>query len=169
MMCAGLVAVCFAVLGPGASSASQSPLLEMEHTVASADSMSDDTGDWGDEANANEQSEEPADGAPHAHQSTTHRTDPAPQVNRPARTQSSGTLTVTLPDPRGVSSVAVTCPSGFTSRSAYRNAAHVITGVPAESCTLWFRGSSPYKFVGASGGQTLTCNFRSGLVMCERS
>ena len=97
----------------------------------------------------------------------TQRTDPAPQVNGPATTRSSGTLTINLPDPRGVSSVAVTCPSGFTGRSTYRQSAHVIPKVPAESCTLWFRGSSPYKFVGAFGGQTLTCNFRSGLVTCE--
>jgi hypothetical protein len=151
-------------MAPGASNASPNALFDLEDPIAAAHPQADDTGDW----ETDELDEEIDEGhtltsAPVA----SHATQRDPQVTNTGTAKRSGTLTIRLPDPRGVSSVAVTCPSGFTGRSAYRQLDHVIAQVPAEPCTLWFRGSSPYKFVGVSGGQTLTCSFQSGLASCE--
>ena len=173
-MCAGLVAVCFAVLGPGKSNASEKMLFDLNNDVApadtlaeDADTLAEDTGHWEDDELDDELEDERDDSYRPVAAPSGHRPDHSPSVTGNNTTASRGTLTIRLPDPRGVSSIAVTCPSGFTGRSVLRQSAHVVADVPAESCTLWFRGSSPYKFVGATGGQTLTCNFRSGLALCE--
>lgn len=169
-MCAGLAVTLLVALGPKTSIASDDlgPGTEPPGPGMYADDG--DTGAWGSDADAELDAEPETDsvgarvgssGGPSGGSGT------ATTLDRPAPAPKGGTLTVHLPDPRGVTSVAVDCPSGFTARSSYGDAPHVLPDVPGESCTLWFRGASPYKFVGAVGGQSLTCSFEGHVALCR--
>jgi len=80
-----------------------------------------------------------------------------------------GELVVTLPEPRGVRHLTVSCPSGFRRRSAYGTQPLVVSGVPtSEACTAAFQGASPYRFHGVRGGLRLTCRFEEGMTHCQR-
>ena len=80
-----------------------------------------------------------------------------------------GELVVTLPDPRGVRHLTVSCPSGFRRRSAYDIHPLVVSGVPtSEACTAAFQGASPHRFHGVRGGMRLTCRFDDGMTHCQQ-
>ena len=160
-VCAGLVAVVFAAVGPGPSMADDASGFggRPDGVVVSVDA--EDTGGWYAEDGEDGDEAETGPGSSASAGPSKPVVSPAPAV--PA----GGGLTIDLPDPRGITSIAVSCPSGFTGRSTYGQAPYVIDGVPGEQCTLWFRGASPYKFVGVSGGQRLTCAFPSGVAWCE--
>jgi hypothetical protein len=159
-VCAGILAVLIAVVGP--SMADPGPGLAVDPEPSPVVVALEDTGSWDfDDAAVDDP---PAE----------LRSLPAPGPSRPVAVvsvapvgTSGGDLTVQLPDPRGITSIAVSCPSGFSGRSAYGQAPYVVPGVPGERCTLWFRGASPYKFVGVSGGQRLACDFDAGVARCE--
>ena len=159
-VCAGLLAVVFAAVGAGPSMADDARF-GPEPGPATPYVLPEDTGGWDEDM---DEEDEPV----HGHGASSSDTPkPVAVVASPSAVSSGGALTVHLPDPRGITSIAVSCPSGFSGRSVYGRSPYVIPGVPGERCTLWFRGSSPYKFVGVSGGQSLTCGFASNVAQCE--
>ena len=78
-----------------------------------------------------------------------------------------GTLTVKLTDPSVSQWVYVTCPSGFSGRGSFAGGTAKVAGVPPESCTVNFKGGSPAKHVGVSGGQTVTCSPQGNIGNCR--
>jgi hypothetical protein len=163
-----MVATLLVAVGPGESVAADAKGPEYEPSGRELALGDDDTGSWGSDDPDDDLNSDPKPGWTGASGTTSTTSNPTPStVDRPAPAPKGGTLTVHLPDPRGVTSVAVVCPSGFTARSTYGGTPHVLPGVPGESCTLWFRGASPYKYVGAVGGQSLTCSFGSNVAQCR--
>lgn len=161
-VCVGLMAVVCAAVDPGPSMADDASGRAMDPVLSLRSGELEDTGSWfgdddGDEAGTR------VSGAGSSISAGSSKPVVAPRPTAAV----GGVLTIQLPDPRGITSIAVSCPSGFTGRSPYGQAPYVIDGVPGERCTLWFRGASPYKFVGVSGGQSLTCDFPSGVAWCE--
>ncbi len=69
-----------------------------------------------------------------------------------------GTLTVKLTDPSVSQWVYVTCPTGFTGKGNFSGGVAKVANVPPERCTVNFKGGSPAKHEGVSGGQTVTCS-----------
>jgi hypothetical protein len=166
VLCVGLVAVSLAVVGSGSSRAAETHALgnvvaERSHASGSTARGLDDTGDWPDEP------EDPDELVSVTAGPSGPRPilgDSAPPTPKPL---ARGPVTVQLPDPKGVTRVVVSCPSGFQGHSDYGASPHVIAGVPSEACTLTFRGSSPYRYHGVSGGQSLTCSFAAGVASCR--
>ena len=78
-----------------------------------------------------------------------------------------GTLTVKLTDPSVSQWIYVTCPSGFSGRGSFSGGTARVSGVPPESCTISFKGGSPAKHVGVSGGQTVTCSPQGNIGNCR--
>ena len=164
MVCAALALVWAVGTGPEPRVSAEASAAGWMPSAAAEGAAADDTGAWLVEDDADV-------GSPTALQPTPVVSTAAvvaepSDAGRASLAASGGTLTIRLPDPRGITSVAVTCPSGFAGRSTYGATVHVIEGVPGESCTLWFRGSSPYRFLGAVGGQSLTCSVRGPVIDC---
>lgn len=169
-VCAGLAVTLLVAVGPKTSIASDVPGPGVEPPGPGIYEGDGDTGDWdldGDAELDAQPEPKPVVVRNGSSSGASGGSGVATTIDRPAPALRGGTLTVHLPDPRGVTSVAVDCPSGFTARSSYGDAPHVLPDVPGESCTLWFRGASPYKFVGAVGGQSLTCSFEGHVALCR--
>jgi hypothetical protein len=151
-----------------ASGGSSRPELVLEPQGRGASmALAGDTGDWHDDQDDPDDPDEAVDpGLP--------RVAPDPSVeaavaetHRPAPTPALAALTVSLPDPGGITRMAVSCNSGFQGLSGYNTQPLVVAGVPTnEPCTVHFRGASPYRYHGARGGQTLSCAFSAGVVTC---
>jgi len=88
---------------------------------------------------------------------TSSRTPPAPAPVRPRPSSGPGTITLTIAE-SSFSSVQVSCPSGFRDRQPIRGGKMVMSGVPREACTAFFKGGPPAK-TQVSGGDTKTCTF----------
>jgi hypothetical protein len=89
---------------------------------------------------------------------------PAPP---PKKKPTGGTLTVKLSDPSVSQWVYITCPGGFAGRGSFSGGTAKVVGVPPESCTVNFKGGSPAKHVGVSGGQTVTCSPQGNIGNCR--
>jgi len=153
MLCLAMVVLTVDPFGLRESRASVDPI---EPVVAAVDPVQD-TGDWLEDEEDEEVVVADAQVVRPPPRELVHHVPPPPR---------GGDLRIRLPNPQGVTSVAVTCPSGFSGHSSYGASPHVIATVPAEACTLHFRGASPYRFHGARGGQTLTCTFSAGVASC---
>jgi hypothetical protein len=66
----------------------------------------------------------------------------------------------------GTVSMEVTCPSGFRSRAEISENTSVFDGLPAEDCTLFFKGGPPARYPGVRAG-TWYCHLSGGSAVCD--
>ena len=79
-----------------------------------------------------------------------------------------GQLWVRLTNPALSAAIQVQCPGGYRGRAAFEPAGiAVLEGVPDEPCSLSFKGSSPARYNGVSGGMRLTCTLDGTIAQCE--
>lgn len=63
--------------------------------------------------------------------------------------------------------VEITCPGGFRNRGTFASDVAVVSNVPQEDCTVFFKGGPPAKYKPVHGGQTLTCSFQGTTALCK--
>ncbi|MCB9776946.1 MAG: serine/threonine protein kinase [Alphaproteobacteria bacterium] len=79
-----------------------------------------------------------------------------------------GNITVTISDPSVSTSVEVVCPSNYRNRATFAGGRATLTGVPAESCTMFFKGGiTQYRFGPVSGGKSLSCSVSGTAMVCR--
>ncbi|MCK6520487.1 protein kinase [Myxococcota bacterium] len=78
----------------------------------------------------------------------------------------SGSLTVSLPG-GGATSVEVTCPSGYRQRASINGGKASFSGVPSDSCMIYFKGGAPAQFGPVRGGQSLKCSIQATTAVCN--
>ncbi len=79
-----------------------------------------------------------------------------------------GTLTVKMSDQTFLSTLEVTCPSGFRKRASISpGGSSTLADVPTESCVLHFKGGTPARFSPVSGGQSISCYIQGSTAVCK--
>jgi hypothetical protein len=67
----------------------------------------------------------------------------------------------------GATSVEVTCPSGYRQRASISAGKASFSGVPSDSCMLYFKGGAPAQFGPVRGGQSLKCSIQATTAVCN--
>ena len=78
-----------------------------------------------------------------------------------------GDLSIQIDVDTMFTAVEVICPSGFRQRSHFADYAVTFTGLPAESCTLSFKGGPPAQFSPISAG-SWSCRYSGTTMRCDR-
>jgi serine/threonine protein kinase len=96
-------------------------------------------------------------------------TNPSPApAPAPAPAANPGVLKVTMTDQTFLTTLEVTCPSGFRQRAAISPGGSVsISNVPNETCVLHFKGGAPARFSPVSGGKSLSCYIQGTTAVCK--
>ncbi len=97
--------------------------------------------------------------------STNPSSSPAPA---PKPAVNPGTLTVKMTDQTFLTTLEITCPSGFRTRASISpGGSATISNVPTETCVLHFKGGAPARFSPVSGGQSLSCYIQGTTAVCK--
>ena len=83
----------------------------------------------------------------------------APQV-------SGGTLTIRIAHGASFTAAEVICPSGYRQRAVFTNGTADLPDLPAEQCTLLFKGGPPAKFTPITAG-TWQCSYSGSTLSCS--
>jgi hypothetical protein len=79
----------------------------------------------------------------------------------------SGEIRLTLDSDIPFTAVEVLCPSGVRKRGYFSNGSTRIAGIPAEACSLNFKGGAPAKYSPVSGGVSLKCSYTGTTMLCR--
>jgi len=85
----------------------------------------------------------------------------------PKEEAAAGQLIIRLTDPSLSSAVEVNCPGGHRARKAFSGGKAVLEGIPAERCVASFKGGTPARFDGVSGGQSFVCTLTGVMADCS--
>lgn len=77
------------------------------------------------------------------------------------------TLLITMTDDSPTTGVEVSCPSGFRLRVSFEDGVASVPGVPAEHCSVHFKGPVNARFQPVRGGQSLLCHLQGATAVCE--
>ena len=77
------------------------------------------------------------------------------------------TLLITMTDTSPTTGVEVSCPSGFRLRVPFEGRLATVPGVPAELCSVHFKGAVNARFQPVKGGQSLLCYIQGSTAVCE--
>jgi hypothetical protein len=91
--------------------------------------------------------------------------EPAPPV-RPTVPDGT-TLLITMTDGSPTTGVEVSCPGGFRLRISLEAGVATVPGVPAEHCSVHFKGPVNARFSPVRGGQSLLCYIQGSTAVCE--
>jgi hypothetical protein len=91
--------------------------------------------------------------------------EPAPPV-RPTVPDGT-TLLITMTDGSPTTGVEVSCPGGFRLRISLEAGMATVPGVPAEHCSVHFKGPVNARFSPVRGGQSLLCYIQGSTAVCE--
>ncbi len=76
-------------------------------------------------------------------------------------------LQVSIADGTLVTSVEVTCPSGYRQRVLVTDGVGIVRSLPSGSCTLHFKGSVSAKYSPVVAGQEISCMFQQNTAVCR--
>jgi hypothetical protein len=98
--------------------------------------------------------------------------DPPPAASAPAAptrpvAPDGSTLLITMTDDSPTTGVEVSCPSGFRLRVSFEDGVATVPGVPAEHCSVHFKGPVNARFQPVRGGQSLLCYLQGATAVCE--
>ena len=88
-------------------------------------------------------------------------------VVAPAPAATGGELTIQIGVDIMFTAAEVVCPSGFRQRDYFTDQAAAFTGLPAEACTLSFKGGPPAQFSPISAG-SWSCRYSGTTMRCDR-
>ncbi len=91
--------------------------------------------------------------------------EPAPPT-RPTAPDGT-TLLITMTDDSPTTGVEVSCPGGFRLRVSFEDRVATVPGVPAEYCTVHFKGPVNARFQPVKGGQSLLCYLQATTAVCQ--
>jgi hypothetical protein len=95
---------------------------------------------------------------------------PRPAAPRPAPVVApSGPASATIKMTGSVpfTGIEINCPmSSFRQRASFAGGTATVAGVPVEECKVTFKGGPPATFNGIRGGETRTCEYTNGMVVC---
>jgi hypothetical protein len=77
------------------------------------------------------------------------------------------TLIITMTDDSPTTGVEVSCPGGFRLRVPFEERVATVPGVPAEHCTVHFKGPVNARFQPVRGGQSLLCYLQASTAVCQ--
>jgi serine/threonine protein kinase len=93
---------------------------------------------------------------------------PAAPAPAPKPAANPGVLTVKMTDQTFLTTLEVTCPSGFRQRTSISPGGSASIGnVPNETCVLHFKGGAPARFSPVSGGKSLSCYIQGTTAVCQ--
>ncbi len=98
--------------------------------------------------------------------------EPAPVAEAPRAPErvaapDASTLIITMTDESPTTGVEVSCPSGFRLRVSFEGGVATVPGVPAEHCSVHFKGPVNARFQPVKGGQSLLCYLQGATAVCE--
>jgi hypothetical protein len=85
----------------------------------------------------------------------------------PRPTVANGGLIITMTGEAPVTGIEVVCPGGFRQRAAFEEGVAAVAGVPAEACTVNFKGPVSARFTPVHGGLALRCRIQGSTAVCE--
>ncbi|MFT5679937.1 MAG: hypothetical protein ACI8RZ_000842 [Myxococcota bacterium] len=91
---------------------------------------------------------------------------PAPVAATPTTPVTGGTLSLQVNVDTMFTAVEVVCSSGFRQRSYFTDGAASFAGMPAESCTLSFKGGPPAQFTPITAG-SWSCSYSGSTMSCD--
>ena len=91
---------------------------------------------------------------------------PAPPA-APLPAAEAGALIVTMAEASPSTGIEVTCPGGFRQRTPLQDGVARVEGLPAEACTVFFKGPVNARFAPVQGGQSLRCRLQGATAICE--
>ncbi|MFH1466817.1 MAG: hypothetical protein ABIO70_20705 [Pseudomonadota bacterium] len=100
----------------------------------------------------------------------THAPPPAPPpapVPAPAVPPGPDALVITMSGDAPVTGIEVVCPGGFRQRVSFEERVATVAGVPAEACSINFKGPTSARYQPVRGGQSLTCHLQGTTAVCE--
>ncbi len=77
------------------------------------------------------------------------------------------TLIITMTDESPTTGIEVSCPSGFRLRVPFEDRVASVAGVPAEHCSVHFKGPVNARFSPVRGGQSLLCYLQGSTAVCQ--
>ncbi len=77
------------------------------------------------------------------------------------------TLLITMTDDSPTTGVEVSCPSGFRLRVPFEDGVATVPGVPAQHCSVHFKGPVSARFSPVKGGQSLLCYLQGSTAVCQ--
>ena len=77
------------------------------------------------------------------------------------------TLLITMTGDAPTTGVEVSCPGGFRLRVMFEDGLATVPGVPAEHCSVHFKGPVNARFQPVRGGQSLLCYLQGSTAVCE--
>ncbi len=94
--------------------------------------------------------------------------DPTPPPEPTAPPVPDGdTLLITMTDGSPTTGVEITCPSGYRSRASFVEGTVSVPSVPAEACTVHFKGPVNARYGPVRGGLSLLCYIQGATAVCK--
>lgn len=88
-------------------------------------------------------------------------------VVAPAPATTGGDLSIQIGVDTMFTAAEVVCPGGFRQRDYFTDHAAAFTGLPAEPCTLSFKGGPPAQFSPIVAG-SWSCRYSGTTMLCDR-